>query len=260
MSAARAPLLGTPDLDDPAVQAILASAGPDLVVSWFWTRRIPPEVLALAPQGGINAHPSLLPRHRGPDPYYWTLVRGDTETGVTVHRVAAEYDTGPVLLQRRVAVPPDVDAWQLARRLDRPSLEALLDAVTLAARGDLGPGEPQDEALATPAPAPSDDDCEILWDLTVPEVLARVRAAAPEPGAFTGYGDDTIVVVRARAAAWRPRAIEPGDVVVTEEGVVVACGDGGGVVLLEARREDESATRRAAAVAEIFPGIEAVPR
>jgi methionyl-tRNA formyltransferase len=157
-----APLLGRPDLTQPGVQSLLASTEPDLIVSWFWTRRIPAALVALAPQGGINVHPSLLPRHRGPDPYFWTLYREDAETGVTVHRLTEAYDQGPVLLQRRVPVPPRVNAWLLARALDRPSLEAVRDVVRGLAEGTLSEaGIPQDDALATEAPKPTDDDCEI---------------------------------------------------------------------------------------------------
>ncbi len=260
MAESRAPLLGTPDLESLAVREILAAAAPDLLVSWFWTRRVPSAVVDLAPMGGINVHPSLLPRHRGADPYYWTLARRDTVTGVTVHRIAAAYDTGPVLLQREVAVPPGVDAWRLARHLDRPSLQALRDVIAMAADGTLGKGNPQDESQATLAPAPTDEDTEILWDRTVDEVIARVRAAAPEPGAFTGYGDATIVVLRVREAVFKPRGLEPGDVVRTDEGVVAACGDGRGVFIEEARGEGDGDSLRGAAVATLFPGIETVPR
>jgi hypothetical protein len=123
---AGAPLLGRPDLTQPEVQHLLASTRPDLVVSWFWTKRIPMEVVRSAAGGGVNVHPSMLPRYRGPDPYFWTVLRGETETGVTVHRITAQYDEGPVLLQRAVTVPDGLDAWQLARRLDLPSLRAPL--------------------------------------------------------------------------------------------------------------------------------------
>src|SRR5689334_15367117 len=75
----------TPDLarSRPAIEA----ARPDLLVSWFWTKKIPAEVRRLAPLGAIGVHPSLLPRHRGPDPTFWAIDSGDAETGVTAHVV-----------------------------------------------------------------------------------------------------------------------------------------------------------------------------
>src|SRR5262245_30885561 len=68
-------------------------ARPDLVVSWFWTARLSMSVVRAARLGGIGAHPSLLPRHRGPDPYFAAIDQGDEETGVTIHRIEEEYDT-----------------------------------------------------------------------------------------------------------------------------------------------------------------------
>jgi methionyl-tRNA formyltransferase len=255
---AGAPLLGRPDLTQPEVQHLLASTRPDLVVSWFWTKRIPMEVVRSAAGGGVNVHPSMLPRYRGPDPYFWTVLRGETETGVTVHRITAQYDEGPVLLQRAVTVPDGLDAWQLARRLDLPSLRALYDAVTGLRDGTLDPaGTPQDESRATTAPRPTDDDCELRWTDPVDLVLRRVRAAWPEPGAFTAYDDATVVVLRASRSTWSGRGFDPGDMVLTPAGVTVVCADGA-VVLDAARAEDSDTVLRGPEVAALFPGLAAV--
>ena len=101
--------------------ARVRAAAPDLLVSWFWTKRIPARLLSVAPAVGV--HPSLLPRHRGPDPYFWAIDAGDETTGVTAHRLDATYDTGPILAQRTLEIRPSWDAWRLARALDRPSLD-----------------------------------------------------------------------------------------------------------------------------------------
>lgn len=258
LAATQSPLLGRPDLTQPEVQQLLASTRPDLVVSWFWTRRIPPEVLRAAPGGGVNVHPSLLPRYRGPDPYFWTVLHGDTDTGVTVHRITSQYDEGPVLLQRPVTVPPALDAWQLARRLDLPSLVCLRDAVCALRDGTLSPaGTPQDDTLATAAPRPTDDDCELRWTDPVDRVLRRIRAASPEPGAFTAYDDRTVVVLRALPSPWSGRGFDPGDMVLTPAGVTVVCADGA-LVLDAARAEDSDLVLHGAAIAALFPGLAAL--
>ncbi len=254
MAERKAPLLGKPDLTSAAVQGLLATTDPELVVSWFWTRRIPSTVLALAARGGVNVHPSLLPRHRGPDPYFWTLARGDEETGVTAHWISADYDQGEVLAQRRMPVPAGVNAWQLARALDRPSLEALRDVVRDIERGEAH-GVAQDESVATLAPRPTDDDCELLWDVPADEVIRRVRAAAPEPGAFTGFGDETVVVLSARRIDRSLRGLAPGDAVLVHDGVAVACADSQAVLLLDAVRESNGERLRGRAIAKLFPGI-----
>ena len=254
MAARNAPLLGRPDLSNTAVQTLLATTEPDLVVSWFWTRRIPATVLAAATHGGVNVHPSLLPRHRGPDPYFWTLALGDEETGVTAHWITSAYDEGEILSQRAVRVPDRVNAWQLARALDRPSLEALRDVVRAIERGEVR-GVAQDSARATQAPSPTDDDCEIAWDTPADLVVRRVRAAAPDPGAYTGFNDETVVVLSARRLDRALRGLEPGDAVLLPDGVAVACARGQAVLLLEARREASGERLRGRDIAALFPGI-----
>ncbi len=109
-----------PDVASPDTIARVRAARPELIVSWFWTRRLPREVLELAPALGV--HPSLLPRPRGPDPYFWAIDAGDSTTGVTAHLLDAEYDTGPILAQRAIAIDPGWNAWKLAKALDRPRL------------------------------------------------------------------------------------------------------------------------------------------
>lgn len=246
-------VLGKPDLEAPAVVELLGSIRPDLVVSWFWTRRIPMDVILLA-RHAFGVHPSLLPRHRGPDPYFWALAKGDLETGVTAHVLTPRYDDGAILAQRRIPIPAEVNSWQLARMLDRPSLALMREVTARYARGEVIPSIPQDEERATEAPVPSDEDCEIVWDWPVDQVLARIRAAAPEPGAFTGFGDDTVVILRARRADAVPAILEPGEIVGTSEGVVIRAGDGA-ILVLEARREGEERIYRGRAVLELFPGI-----
>jgi len=136
-------------------------AAPELLVSWFFPKKIPARVLALAPKGAFGVHPSLLPRHRGPDPYYWAIARGDAETGVTAHLLRAEYDTGEILRSRRLAIDPAWSAWTLAKKLDRPSLALLRAIVKGSEEKERLVGVPQNEADVTLAPEPSKDDLAI---------------------------------------------------------------------------------------------------
>src|SRR5262249_3710263 len=105
-----------PDVKSSVTFARVRDARPDLVVSWFWTTKIPARLVELAPLGGFGVHPSLLPRHRGPDPYFWAIDLGDEVTGVTAHRLAAEYDTGAILGSRTLPIDPAWNAWTLAKR------------------------------------------------------------------------------------------------------------------------------------------------
>jgi methionyl-tRNA formyltransferase len=198
------------------VDAAFEREAPELVVSWFWTRRIPGRVLERAPLGGIGAHPSLLPRHRGPDPYFWSIDSGDAETGVTVHRLTERYDDGDVLDSSALAVGTR-DAWQLARALDRPSLALLRKTVAAFARGEPPGGTPQDERRATLAPAPSGDELRVDFRWPTERALRRIRALGPVPGVALEVEGLELVVLRARAAQSFPLALEPGEAAVVGE-------------------------------------------
>jgi methionyl-tRNA formyltransferase len=223
--------------DAASLASKLRALEPDLVVSWFWTRRLPVDVLGLAPKGAVGVHPSLLPRHRGPDPYFWTIDAGDAVTGVTAHRLDEAYDTGPILGQRSLTVDPAWSAWTLARRLDRPSLSLLREIVGRIGRGETLEEHPQDETAATLAPEPLEEDLALVWDQPAARVVRRVRAASPWPGAFTEIGDVPVAVTRAEVVR-APRALEPGEAAIVD-GVGVVRASDGGVALLEGRLEED---------------------
>jgi methionyl-tRNA formyltransferase len=208
------------------VGARLREVEPDLVVSWFWTTKLPPSLVGEARLGGIGVHPSLLPRHRGPDPYFAAIDQGDRETGVTVHRIDEEYDTGAILASRAMAIGDDWNAWQLARRLDRPSVALLRDVVARFGRGEKIPEQKQDETLASWAPLPTLTDCALSWSWPTDRLLRRIRALSPAPGAFTEIGASMLTVLEARVASRFPRALEPGEAAVVDGAAVVRTADG----------------------------------
>lgn len=232
----------------------VAARAPDLVVSWFWTRKVPGELRAVAPLGAIGVHPSLLPRHRGPDPYFWAIDAGDAVTGVTAHLLDDEYDTGALLAKRELAIDTRWNAWTLAKKLDRPSLALLRETVAAYARGAPPPPIPQDEASATEAPQPTDDDLELRWtDDDAAHIERRVRAASPWPGAFTEIGGETVTLTRVRATTDHPRALEPGEASVRADGIAVVRARDGAVELLAGRSElgDDEQDLDAAALAAL---------
>ena len=116
---------------------------------------------------------------------------------MTVHRIEAAYDTGALVAQRRLTIDPSWNAWQLAKALDRPSLSLLREVVARAARGEQLEGEPQDERLATLAPFPNAEQRELHWNQPAEQIVRRIRALAPHPGALAFAGDVTFVVQQA---------------------------------------------------------------
>jgi methionyl-tRNA formyltransferase len=206
--------------------ARLRTIAPDLVVSWFWTTKLPLAWVKLARLGGIGVHPSLLPRHRGPDPYFAAIDAGDTVTGVTVHRIEADYDTGAILAARNVTIGESWNAWQLARRLDRPSLSLLRETVAKMSAGESILERAQDEGAATWAPLPSLADCALRWSWTSAKVLRRIRALSPVPGAFTEIQGQILTILAARPAPDYPRALASGEAAVVGGTAVIRTADG----------------------------------
>jgi methionyl-tRNA formyltransferase len=226
-----------PDVEAAKTVRRIDDAKPELIVSWFWTTRLPAALLRIAPALGV--HPALLPRHRGADPYFWAIDAGDEVTGVTVHRLEREYDTGPILAQREVRLESRWNAWQLARALDRPSLALLRQVVDAYARGQPPAGVPQDDQAATDAPEPSDEELAVRWAWPSERIERRVRAAAPWPGAWTEIGSHIVTLVRVASTPHYPRALAPGEACVREDGVAVVRTGDSAVELVEGRDEDE---------------------
>jgi len=173
-------------------------------------------------------HPSLLPRHRGRNPYYWSIDAGDDITGVTVHRLEEEYDTGKLLGQREVTIGQR-NAWQLARALDRPSLALLREGVGRFARSHPPKPTAQDEQAATWAPEPTGRELKVDWSWPTARVLRRIRAISPVPGLAVEIAGSHFFVTRAQPAPDYVRALEPGEAAVMghpDGTLVIRTGDG----------------------------------
>lgn len=206
------------------VERALDEEQPDLLVSWFWTRKLPAGWLAKARRGGIGAHPSLLPRYRGPNPYFAAIDAGDRVTGVTVHRLTAEYDTGNLLAARTLEIG-ERNSWQLARALDRPSLALLRETVQRFADGETVPESPQEEALATWAPEPTGELLKVDFGWSTERVLRRIRALSPTPGVALDVAGVAFFVTGAEAAPDYVAALVPGEAHISAD-LTLRTGDG----------------------------------
>jgi methionyl-tRNA formyltransferase len=118
-----------------AAVAPLAALKPDLAVAVAYGKLLPPELLAVPALGSLNVHFSLLPQYRGAAPVQWSLVRGESRTGVTVFWIEAGIDTGPIFLQRELDIGPDEDAPGLFSRQGALGLQALAQALDEIAAG-----------------------------------------------------------------------------------------------------------------------------
>jgi len=128
-------LLQVEDVNGPACHAALLAARPDVILSFHFDQIFTLETLALAPMGGVNIHPSLLPRHRGPIPVFWALQEAPGATGISIHRIAARIDAGEVLAQRAHALPLGVSASTAARLLHAAALPMIGDVLRALEEG-----------------------------------------------------------------------------------------------------------------------------
>jgi methionyl-tRNA formyltransferase len=221
------------------IEHALARAQPDLIVSWFWTRLLPAAWLDATTHGGIGVHPSLLPRHRGPNPYFWSIDSGDQEAGVTLHTLAPEYDTGTILLQRAIPVG-ELNSWQLARALDRPSLALLREGVGRFARSQPPTKTTQDEPAATWAPEPTGRELSVDWSWPTARVLRRIRAISPVPGLAVEVSGLRFFVTRAKSASDFVHALEAGEAAVVGRPGTLIIRTGDGAIAVERALLDDS--------------------
>ncbi len=127
--------------DDAATARALRGSGAELIVSFHLDRILPAEVLAAAPRGGINVHPSLLPRHRGPLPAFHGLAEG--VTGVSIHALTPRVDAGGVWAQQAVPLSPGTSATAAARALHLAALPLLDGVLARIAAGEAAPSPPE---------------------------------------------------------------------------------------------------------------------
>jgi methionyl-tRNA formyltransferase len=221
-------------LRDPELLRHLGALRPDLIVVVAFGRIIPPELLAVAPMGGINLHPSLLPRYRGAAPIARAIAAGDTETGVTVLHVSEDLDAGDIILQRAVPIAPEDTTATLEPRLAREGAALLAEALRLLEAGQ-APRHPQDPARVTFAPKLTVEEAVIRWSDPAQKIVNLVRALDPWPVASTVRDGAQLKIWRAAAVdsreALRQRAA-PGTAVSSgPDGFVVAAGAGAVKVL-----------------------------
>ena len=216
------PVFAPDRLDHPIWLSKIAELKPELLLSFHYRNMVGAKVRELFPAGCLNLHSALLPRYRGRCPINWVLVKGETETGVTVHHMVDKADAGDIVGQKRVEIKGEDDAWSLTKRVAAASAELLGEVLPLVKAGK-APRAPQDESKATVMGRRTPEDGQIDWNRPAEEIRNLVRAVAhPWPGAYTHAGARKVMVWRTRAAQGSGK---PGEV-LSSDPLVVACGSG----------------------------------
>lgn len=168
---------------------LIISLRPDLIVVAGFNQIINRDIISIPRYGIINVHPSLLPKYRGATPTTWALINGEKETGVTVHFIEDEsIDSGAIIEQSRMRIEPDDTDGALRFRLAALSEKTLAEAIRLVFQNDKSKFMRQNESDATYYPKRSLKDAEIDINRPFNEIISRIRAMTPYPGAFIYYG------------------------------------------------------------------------
>ena len=235
------PLLQPGKLRDPEVYQWVKELAPDLLVLVFVTDFVPGEMIRLASQGGINYHPSLLPKYRGGSAIAWAIICGEKETGVTIHYIDEGVDTGDIILQESVPIDEeDTTVTLYFNKLYPMGVRMTAEAVRLIREGR-APRIPQDIRLASYQPKLKEQDTDIDWRQSARNIYNLIRGSVPIPAAGATFRGEKIAVLEAQikdeGTSWPPGpGIAPGEVVEVIPGQGLLVGTGKGQIMLKTVR------------------------
>ncbi len=203
---------------DPLFIEELRKINPEAIVVAAYGQILPKEILTLPKYGCINIHASLLPAYRGAAPINWAIIRGETQSGITIMQMDEGMDTGGVLMQGSVPIDPKDTAAALAEKLSLLGAGLIVKTLPLVETGELRPSV-QDDSKATLAPILKKEDGLIDWTLPAAEIHNRVRGLSPWPGAYTFLEGKLVKIIDSAAVAGTG---EPGRLYAKAPGVLDA--------------------------------------
>jgi methionyl-tRNA formyltransferase len=231
------PLLQPTKARDEKFIGELRELKPDLMVVVAYGQILPQTILELPRLGCLNVHTSLLPKHRGAAPIQWAIANGDAETGVTIMKMDAGLDTGPILSTRRTPILPADDSQMLHDRLAVLGAELLAETIPAYVAGKISPQAQPAEGSCYAAKIKKEDG-KIDWHQPAVQIWNRLRAFTPWPGAFTFLPAATkphlLKIWKAEVVGKNGHA---GTILSAEKsGIVVGCGQDA-LRILELQRE-----------------------
>ena len=228
--AAKLPIYQPESYCKPEVAEQFRALKPDLQVMAFVTVFVPEDFLNIPTKGSIQYHPSLLPAYRGPSAINWPIIKGESETGLSIFWPDNGLDTGDVLIQKKTPVSAtDTLGSVYFDRLFPMGVDAMMEAVDLVKAGQ-APRIKQDEAKATYEGRCGADHAHIDWGRPWEQIDRLIRGCNPAPGAWSNLNGKPLKVFEAKPLPARdPKGIagKMGEVVAIEaDGFTVVCADG----------------------------------
>jgi UDP-4-amino-4-deoxy-L-arabinose formyltransferase/UDP-glucuronic acid dehydrogenase (UDP-4-keto-hexauronic acid decarboxylating) len=210
----------------------IAALAPEMIFSFYYRFMIPDEILAIPPGGAYNLHGSLLPAYRGRAPVNWVLVKGEKETGVTLHHMVRCADAGDIVGQRAVPIAFEDTALTLFRKLCGAA-EGLLDGLLPLMKCGQAPRIAQDLSRGSYFGGRRPEDGRICWSWPSARIYNLIRAVTdPYPGAFCGMPDGSRLLVwwglpeRETTEGRKKEREVPGTVEIDDKMVTVRTGEG----------------------------------
>lgn len=210
---------GSPEMEE------IISLKPDLIVTAAFGQFLPETLLKVPTLGAINVHASLLPKYRGGAPVHYSIINGDSETGVTIMRMVKKMDAGDMLSQKAIPISKTDDVGSMFDKLSLLGKEMLLEMLPEFIAGNVKE-IPQDETLVTYSPNITREEEQVDWNKTSPLIDCQVRGMRPWPVAFTTYQET-------RVKLWDTTPLEettvktPGTIIkINKKNFWVACGEG----------------------------------
>ena len=230
------PVLEAEKLDSEVREQVRRLA-PEILVVVSYGKIFGPEFLRVFPRGGINLHPSLLPKYRGPSPIQAAILGGDDKTGITVQRLAPAMDSGAVLEQEEVPLTGRETAVSLAERVAGPGAEMLLRVLSRIEEGNERE-VPQSEEQATYCTLVTKQDAVIDWGKSAVRIDREVRAYYPWPKARTSFDGTPLFILEAEplelsTASGAGEGEPPGRVAGVDKGSGILIQTGNGTLIVK---------------------------
>lgn len=214
---------------------IINSLNADLIIVVAFGKILPPEILSSVKYGCINIHASLLPKLRGAAPIQWSIINGESETGVTSMQMDEGLDTGDMLIKKSVNITENMNAGELHDELSALGAEVLSETIASLKAGTLNPQE-QDNSLSNYASMLSKELCPIDFNKPAVDVHNKIRGLSPWPVAITLINGKKVKIHKSRLSSEKSSGIS-GEATETDGKLIVACGDGNCIEILEVQAE-----------------------
>jgi methionyl-tRNA formyltransferase len=226
------PVVTPDDANTAPFVARVAALEPSLLFSFYYRSMLSRALLEIPRLGALNMHGSLLPRYRGRVPVNWAVIKGERETGATLHYMVEKPDAGDIVSQQAVPILPDDTAFDVFNKVT-VAAEMALDRVLPALLSGTAPRMPQDLSRGSYFGGRTPEDGRIDWQRAAAEIHNLVRGVAPPyPGAFSDVAGRRVRVLRSLLAREQAKRIGFPALYCDSGRCYAECGDGNALRIL----------------------------